>query len=116
VPEASAMADLCVWLGEEAGDAGRDDGTRRETTELRRGSWWCARRGRGGGLGGALRAARGAVRASGVGSEKIARRPAGEGKEQVVALLDLGSWEESRVCHRGSGKNLRMNCLWRQGA
>ena len=24
VPEASAMADLCVWLGEEAGDAGRD--------------------------------------------------------------------------------------------
>jgi len=29
VPEASAMADLCVWLGEEAGDAGRD-GTGRE--------------------------------------------------------------------------------------
>ena len=49
VPEASAMADLCVWLGEEAGDAGRDDGTGRERTEeeASRGSnrnkdlvWW----------------------------------------------------------------------------
>jgi len=84
------MADFCVWLGEEAGDAGRDDGTGRERTELGRGIWWCARRCRGGGLGGALRAARGAVRASGVGT-------GGRGGREGIG-------EESRVCHGTVGQ------------
>ena len=73
---------------------GKKQATRGGTTEQDgRGQSW------GGGFGGARGAvgaegwaARGAVRASGVGSEKIGRWPAGEGKEQAAALLDLGSW------------------------